>query len=102
MKKCNALQAVIYGIRPISAGQNVQYEPCEGEGVYKCSKCGKFFCYMHIVSVETSEELQSVEITKGVWVFARPTAYFCKDCSPDERHRDPNAETILVKKSKRK
>jgi hypothetical protein len=31
MKKCNALQAVIYGIRPISAGQNVQYEPCERE-----------------------------------------------------------------------
>lgn len=67
MERCVELQAVTYGIRPISAGRHVEYEPCEGRGFYQCSKCGKFFCNIHIVSVETSKELHSVEIIKGVW-----------------------------------
>lgn len=101
MGNCATLQAVTYGIRPISAGRSVEFEPCIQKGTYKCSKCGKFFCYLHITSVETSKEFKSVEIIKGLWVWTRPSAYFCKECSPRESDKDPNAQMVLVKDPRR-
>ncbi len=96
---CEATQAFTVGIGPISAGMQVQYEPCEEKNSgYRCKECGKRLCHLHVVIIEGGPEtLHPHPIQGGGWYWERDTYEYCRDCSPDESHRDPRNWPILVK-----
>lgn len=91
MKKCQALQVITCGIRPIRVDWDIKPELCTGKGICQCFGCGGFFCYLHIRAISTGDTPQLIN---GVWQI--PSEWYCRDCSPDERDRQAS-EIVLVK-----